>query len=665
MVYKLSKNKKWLLPKTDKLSALRISEELNVSPLVANILCARGFDFEDAEKFLFMDNSCFHDPFSLNDMKKAVNRINLAIKQKEKIAVYGDYDVDGITATFILYDYLKASGANVIYYIPDRIDEGYGINYKAIDTLKSQNANLIITVDVGITAIDEVEYAKTKEIDIIVTDHHTLKETIPDAVAVVNPKITSAGYPFDALAGVGVAFKLVYALSGLSPEIFDRYADIAAIGTIADMVPLRGENRYIASRGINALRKTRNKGLKALMSVSGITKEEVSSSDISFSVAPRLNAAGRISHASRSVELLLEKDDVLAMENAIELDSCNKERQQEEQLIFTEAMEIIERKGLMKNDFIVVAKKGWAHGIIGIVSSKITEKFYRPSAVVSINDDGSGKASGRSIQGINLFNALSECQSCLKRFGGHELAAGFTVKEGMLGKFDEMMNEYASSHITDDNKHPTIKIDSFINLSDISLENANSLKVMEPYGIDNRTPILCIENVRISSVRFTQNGKHAFITVTSDGASRELPAFSMADTIREFCIGDIVSVVGTLGINSYKGMVQPQFVVRDIKYSSKDITISRDELKAIFAHIKSKLNNGNNVLCNENFLHIDEARQIKVKNPKIRVALEIFEELGILNISDTENGFIINAGNNFSAKAELTNSKTYLKYNQL
>jgi len=652
------------MPKFNHSEALRISDELNVSLLVANVLCARGFEFEDAKNFLTMDSTSFHDPFLLNDMQKAISRIEDAINKKERIAIFGDYDVDGITSTYILFDYLKSLGADTIYYIPDRIAEGYGINTKAIDTLKSQNVNLIVTVDVGITAVDEVEYAKKCGIDIILTDHHTLKDTLPDAVAVINPKITKSGYPFDALAGVGVAFKLVYALSGLNKEIFDRYCDIAAIGTIADMVPLKDENRYIASRGIELLKNTQNQGLLAIMSVAGIVPSEVSSSDISFALAPRLNAAGRISHASQSVMLLEETDKTTAVNRAIELDSCNRERQMEEQKIFNEAMEIIESKNLANNAFILVAKEGWAHGIIGIVSSKITEKFYRPSAIVSINNDGTAKASSRSIRGINLFQALSGCSDELLRFGGHELAAGFTVQNDRIEAFNAAMNNYISPLLTDDIKTPTIEIDTIAELKDINLENAYEIKKLEPYGIENKMPILCLEDLTISSIRYTQNKKHAFITVNKDGITKEFPAFSMADTIKDFSAGDLVSVVGSLGVNSFRGTVQAQFIIRDIKYSDLNLSITKDELGCIFTDIKHKLECGINLFEYNTPIFVSSSMRLKIKNPKILKALDVFAELNILEISYQNEGINISKGLNFSTKTNLSDSKTFLTYSK-
>ncbi len=653
------------MPKFDSGDALRISKKHNVSLLAASILCARGYSYEDAESFLSSDKNVFHDPFLLNDMGKAVKRIENAIANKEKIAVYGDYDVDGITSTYILYDYLLLRNADVTFYIPDREEEGYGMNIGAIDYLSRSGVRLIITVDVGITAVNEIAYASSLGIDTVVTDHHTLKESLPQAAAVINPKIKSAPYPFDSLAGVGVAFKLICALSGMNKDIFDRYCPIAAIGTIADMVPLRDENRYIASLGINGLRNCQNLGLKALMTVAGIDISKLTSTDVSFTIAPRLNAAGRISHASESVMLLLETDYNSAKEKAMILDNRNRERQKEEQLIFDEAMEIIDSKGLGENSFIMVANKGWAHGVIGIVSSKITEKFYRPSAVVSINADGTGKASGRSIKGINLFEALSACSSGLVRFGGHELAAGFTVQSGKLADFCQDMNKHISELPNHEEASiPTIDIDASVRLEDINIETVNSLDVLEPYGMENKVPMLCIEDVKIVSIQYTQNGKHAFVTVKQNGITKDLPAFSMAETIKTFDVGDYVSVAGTLGTNNYRGSIQPQFIIRDIKYSKLHESISRNELVEIFSSVRQRMQNGKSRIDENSSIYITKNRKLKLKNPKFKIALKIFSELDILECKETKNGYSIAEGKNFWVKTNLEDSQTFLQYSK-
>ncbi len=651
------------MPHIESDEALRISEKFNVPHIVAKILCARGFSDEAIEGFLCNDMHFLYNPFLLNDMQKAVDRINEAACNGEKVAVYGDYDVDGITATYIMYDYLCGIFTDCIYYIPNRLDEGYGINTDAIDKLKDQNVSLIITVDVGITAISEVEYAKSLGIDVIITDHHELKDEIPDAVAVINPKIRNANYPFDALAGVGVAFKLIYAHSGLNMEIVNKYSDMAAIGTIADMVPLFDENRFIASLGIEKLRHTSNKGLRAIMSVAGISQENLSSADISFAIAPRLNAAGRMTHAGEAVELLLGKDTKEAYARAEELDACNRERQNLEQEIFSEATHIIEKNKLYENNFIMVTKEGWAHGVIGIVSSKITDKYYKPSAVVSINEDGSGKASGRSIKGINLFEVLNTCSDNLTKFGGHELAAGFTVKPGEADIFYKKINSKISEFLTDEIATPYIEIDCVIEPEDVNLEQVESLHILEPYGIGNRSPVFCMEDVIVESIRYTQNGKHAFLTCSKNGITMEFPAFSMTDTIKGFGKGDYVHIAGTLGVNTFRGTTKAQFVIRDIKFSEKSKMISRKNLETVFSAIKSEIMNGDCIIPMDKDIPCDRYEKHKPDNPKISTILRVFEELKIINISRKNDEYIISKGINFFEKNDLFSSETFRKFN--
>ncbi|MBO5370237.1 MAG: single-stranded-DNA-specific exonuclease RecJ, partial [Clostridia bacterium] len=441
--------KKWLLFDKNDNKAELIAQKFNISPVTAQVLINRGITEESqVYDFINPDIGQFLNPFDMKNMKEATECICFHIEKGSKIAVFGDYDVDGITSTYILYDYLKNLGVDAVYYIPNRSDEGYGLNTGAVDSLCAEGVQLIITVDVGITAINEVDYIKSKGIDVVVTDHHTPIDKLPEANAVINPKIDGCKYANKELAGVGVAFKLVYALSGCKKEIIDKYSAFACIGTIADMVPLVGENRFIASYGLKCIPHCDNIGLKSLIEISNIDADCIDSGNISFAIAPRLNAAGRIDSAETSVNLFLTKDDEEAHRLASILDSENKERQDEEQKILESAIGIIEEQKLYNDNVIVVANHGWHHGIIGIVSSKITEKYYKPSTVISINDDGSAKASGRSISGFNLFDSLSACSDVLTKFGGHELAAGFSLNESDIDLFRNKINEYSKGIMT-------------------------------------------------------------------------------------------------------------------------------------------------------------------------------------------------------------------------
>ena len=658
----MTKSKKWIVGDADSKRVAEISKKFGVSSLVAKIIYMRGvLTDEQISSFIKKDFSCFHNPFLLPDMQTAVDFINDAVDTGKKIAVYGDYDVDGITATYIVYEYLRSVGADVIYYIPDRAEEGYGINVSAIDYLKENDIQVIVTVDVGITAVDEIAYAKNIGIDVIVTDHHTLKETIPDCVAVINPKRSDSQYPYDALAGVGVAFKLIYALSGMDKTIVDKYCDIVAIGTIADMVPLTDENRFIADYGLNRLKSCTNTGLMALIDVASLAGKDITAATVGFVIAPRLNAAGRIATATKSVRLLLEQDRDTAYDIARELDEGNRQRQAEEQRILTEALEIINRDKLYNNDVIVVAKSGWHHGVIGIVSSRITEIYYKPSTVISINDDGTGKASGRSIKGFNLFDALNHCSEYLQKFGGHELAAGFTVYTEHLDAFNSKINSYASQLITSDISTPVLEIDDVLGLEQINLQTIDDLQLLEPCGIGNKSPIFCINNAQIKNIRYLSGGKHAFITVERKGNRIEMPAFNMASETKLYVPGDRISVAGALSANTYKGVTYPQFLIRDIKLSKK-FTLTKDMLGDIFRYIKQNIDMGNGYVSFDNINTNKTLSHYGVN--AFLMACRVFAELDIIVFNcDSDNGIInISIGKNYYSKNSLEDSPTYLSH---
>lgn len=653
--------KKWIILGCDEEKALQISKKYKISPLIASVILNRGITSdEEIEHYILKDESLFFDPFLMTDMEKAVDFIKNAVLKNTKIAVYGDYDVDGITSTYIIYDYLKSIGADVIYYIPDRADEGYGVNTGAISALKDKGVGLIITVDVGITAVLETEFAKECGIDIIITDHHTPKDVLPDAVAVINPKTDDNKYPNKELAGVGVAYKLVYALSGCNKEIMEKYSEAASIGTIADMVPLKGENRFIASFGLKKLKETRNPGLLALMKVARIDKTQITSSNISFGIAPRLNAAGRIASAAVSVDLFLEKDKEKAFETATCLDEDNKNRQAEEHAIMLEAEEIINENKLYNDDVIVVAKKGWHHGVIGIVSSKITEKYYKPSTVISINDDGSAKASGRSISGFNLFDALSECSDSLLKFGGHDLAAGFSLLEEKIGEFRNKINEYAKEVMTEDILTPKLTIDAMLSPEDITCELASDMDILEPFGIGNKTPVFCIENSTVASSRMHKSGKHVFLNLEKSRKKVDAPAFNMGHRIGGILPGEHISVAGTININRFRGIDNVQFIIKDFKKCDKSV-ITEDALRIVFICIKN--------FVGKNIFHfkLGELKE-KINSAgcnlgisKIKIALDIFKELELLSADFNRDMVSVTRGKNFYSKCSLEDSLIYKK----
>ncbi len=656
----MSKNKTWQLKSKDEKLVAQIAKKFNIPTLLAEVLAGRGYtSYEEIDKILNTDDSCFYNPFLLNDMENAVCYIKKALSDNKKIAVYGDYDVDGITSTYIIYSYLKSQGADAVYYIPDRASEGYGINKNALNSLKTMGVDLIITVDVGITALEEIEYAKAIGMETIVTDHHNVKDKLPDCIAVINPRRHDNTYPCDYLAGVGVAFKLVYALSGMDNTIRDKYIDIAAIGTVADMVSLTDENRYIVKYGLKKLKNTQNTGLKALFDVSGISTDKVSTSQVGFGIAPRLNAAGRLSSATTGVKLLLQQNYDDAVIIARQLDEGNRLRQEEEQRILEEAIDIINSKKLYENNVIIVAQKNWHHGVIGIVSSKITEKYYKPSAVISINDDGTAKASGRSIKGFNLFDALSHCSDNLIKFGGHELAAGFSLECDRIDAFSDEINSYSIPFMTEDVLTPKLSIDGRINISDIDINIIEQLERLEPCGIGNPSPVFEIDDLTVKNVRILKNEKHAFLTAEKNCMYIDSPAFNLAEGLKKFSYNDKISIAGTMGLNTYKGITNPQFIMKDFKVSDK-FTLSRAQLKKIFLTVKKY------IMFTKCVIKVQKIAQgASCSVITVLTALDVFSELGIVKYkyNEASEDLIISKGINFNNKTSLENSKTFLKYN--
>ena len=425
--------KKWECNKIDEEKVNEFSKKNNVSRLLSKVMLSRGFtDDAEVQKFLHPKLDELYDPFLINDMDIAVNRIMEACERKEKVTIYGDYDVDGITSIAVLKSFLLEQGMNVDHYLPSRLEEGYGLNNDAIKKIYEQGTKLLITVDCGISAFNEIEYANELGIEVIVTDHHECPEKLPNALAVLDPKREDSTYPFSSLAGVGVSFKLIQAISyklNLDRKKYLKYLDIVCLGTVADIVPLLDENRIIVNYGLILMRQTRKVGLQELIVASGYSK--IDSTSISFGLAPRLNACGRMGKADLALELILTTDREEARKIALELNEINKERQEVEKRIISEAIETIERDKLYENGIIVVNNENWHHGVIGIVASKITETYYKPSILICM-ENGKGKGSGRSIEGFDLHGALSKCDDLLDKFGGHEMAIGLSIDESNL-----------------------------------------------------------------------------------------------------------------------------------------------------------------------------------------------------------------------------------------
>lgn len=548
-----------------------LSEKYHIPKVIATILLNRGIEESDFNAFLQKSMRDVINPNLMLDMDKAVDRILQAIENQEKIVIYGDYDVDGITSTALMHEFLSSQGANVSYYIPDRKDEGYGINIMAVNKLFKQNTKLLITVDCGITAIGEGEFAALQGMDVIITDHHTCKDRLPTAAkAIINPKRPDCDYPFEGLAGVGVAFKLVLALAialGLNTtECFKRYIDIVTIGTIADVVPLLSENRIMVDKGLKALQKPFRPGLTAIMDVSGAMNKPMNASTIAFSIAPRLNAAGRLGSAKTAVELLLTHNADEAWEIARELDAENKERQATEQQIYKEALELIAADpNFSKKKVIVLAKENWHHGVIGIVASRIGDLYYKPCILISHNN-GIGKGSGRSISGFNLFDALTACEKHLTDFGGHAVAAGLNINMSDIDAFTKAINKYADENLTDNDMIPHVEIDCPVNARFVTLENAQMISRLEPFGMNNEKPVFSLSDVAVEYVSAVgMENKHLKLRISKNGMFINCIGFSLGEWAATLKQGDIIDIAFQMDINHYQGNDSVQLVLKDIK----------------------------------------------------------------------------------------------------
>ena len=559
--------KKWQIYDANVEEIEQISEKYKINKLLATILSNRGINTQEKiELFLNPKRNDFHDPYEMPDMEKAVERIIQAKENNDKIIIYGDYDVDGITSITVLKSFLKDIGIEAAYYIPNRLNEGYGLNIPAVEKIAQDGYNLMITVDCGITCIEEINRANELGMDVIVTDHHEVGDELPNAIAVVDCKRKDNKYKCRDLAGVGVAFKLSQALAmklGIDEKEYLKYLDIVCIGTISDIVPLVDENRLISKLGLMLVNQTRNIGLQAILKLSGY--KNIDSTAISFGVAPRLNACGRMGHADEALKLFLSQNINEVNQIANTLNEYNRTRQDIEKSIYESALKQIEEQKLNENKTIVVSGENWHHGVIGIVSSKITEMYFKPSILLCI-EDGEAKGSGRSIPGFDLHEALLKCQNSLERFGGHSMAVGLTLKEEKIPEFaNNLENEATQAHIEE--IIPIIKIDAKINLEEVNRQMVESIKMLEPFGEANKMPVFAFKNLKIDSIRALSEGKHLKLTLKDNNAIVSAIGFNMGELAEEYRIGDKIDVVGNLEINSFNGVDNIQINLKDVMRS--------------------------------------------------------------------------------------------------
>lgn len=559
--------KKWQYYEQDKDIVNKIAEEHGISTLLAKILVNRGIvDSKQIKVFLEPQRHDFHNPFDMLDMGMVVNRIIEAINNKEKTIIYGDYDVDGITSITVLKKFLNERGLDVDYYIPNRLEEGYGLNKEAIEEIAKKGYKLMITVDCGISGVEEVELANSLGIETIITDHHEQLDVLPNAYAIINPKRRDNTYPFRGLAGVGVVFKVIQAISmklNLDEKEYLKYLDIVCIGTISDIVPLVDENRVIAKLGLMLVKCTKNVGLKELIQESGY--KTIDSGMVSFGIAPRINACGRMGKQEEALELFLTDNPEKAKTITKRLNEYNTQRQETEKQIFEQAISELEKENLEEKSSIVLAGENWHHGVIGIVASRITEKFFKPTILICIEDD-IGKGSGRSVPGFDLHEALAQSSKYLEKYGGHEMAVGLSLKKENIQEFKNHFEEYAKSKGVKDIV-PIINVDSEITKKDINKATVEQIKLLEPFGEQNKQPLLIYKNLKIASIRALSEGKHLKLMLKDENEIINAIGFNLGELSEEYLIGDKVDVVGTLEINAYNGQEQIQINLKDIMKS--------------------------------------------------------------------------------------------------
>lgn len=558
----------WILKRTDEQLRDIFARELGISHVTAQILINRNItSAKDAQVFLNCSFESLNSPFLLKDMDKAVSRIKESIAKKEKIVVYGDYDVDGISSVALLVLVLRKLGAKASYYIPSRVEEGYGLNKPAIKKAKEKKASLIITVDCGISASDEVKYAKRLGIDVVVTDHHEITQDIPPAFAVINPLQQDCSYPFKHLAGVGLAYKLAEALTKDKAVRIAEHLDLVALGTVADIVPQIGENRILTRYGLRELNLTHKTGLKALIKVSGLTGREIISGHIGYILGPRINASGRIGSPELAVKLLLTDDEEEARELACILDKENRFRQGLENKILQSALKKVENEiDFEKEKAIVLSSSEWHKGVIGIVASRLSEKFYRPTILIAVSK-GVGKGSGRSIKDFHLFEAISRCKSHLVNFGGHEGACGITISKKKIESFKEAFNKVTTELLTDRLLEPKIEIDMEVPLNTISGKLIYELEGLSPFGPWNPRPLLSSRNIKLKNTP-QRIGKDGFkVWVTDRNITCEAVGFRMAKSHLPRLNSERVDIAYSPEINNWRGMSSIQLNIHDIKNS--------------------------------------------------------------------------------------------------
>lgn len=655
--------KRWSIEPDHSQEEVQLAAELKVSPIVAKLLINRGLgDPHKARQFLVADMESLLSPWDLKGMPEAVACVTKTMDEGGSIVVYGDYDVDGITATSVVYRFLKRCGASVSYYIPERQSEGYGLNLEALEGLIAKGTDLVITVDCGISSYDIVEAVRDR-LALVITDHHEAPALIPRAVAVVDHKQPNCPYPDKNLAGVGVAYKLCQAIwQERTGEVYQADLDIVALGTVADVVPLVGENRILVKAGLSKMQLQPNRGMEALINVAGLKDRKITAGHIGYTLAPRLNAAGRVAHATRAVELLTTPSQEEAYEIAEELQETNLERQALERDIHEVARQDVLKQGPDADYVVVVGGQDWHPGVIGIVASRLVEEFYKPTLVISIKD-GIGKGSCRSIDNCNIYEALQSAEDLLIQFGGHQGAAGFSIKEDKIPALRERLAQYCKEHLAETDYLPIVDIDSQVAIDDIDVPLIEEIETLEPYGMANPTPVLALEEATISDLFLMgQQKKHAKVLLEREDSTIDAIAWNRPDLHASFFPGDRVKVAFTVQKNEWNGHVSPQLMIQDMALlEGRSLTLTKEGLRAMYTYVRNLLKGGSMPkfrLETELIRRRPEGQTM----PVAMASLEVFKELNLLVEETTEEGLESYRWQPAQGQLHLETSITFMKY---
>lgn len=674
--------KNWIVSEIDKNKAKKIQTEYGLPPILAMLLQIRGItERQEIEDFL-QNDSVIASPFEIKDMKKGADRILSAIDNYELICVYGDYDADGVTSTALLYSYLQTAEANVMYYIPSRENEGYGMNRNAVDILAEKGVRLIVTVDNGIAAVDEVDYANSLGIDTVITDHHQPTGKLPNAVAVIDMHRQDCPSRYKMLSGVGVAFKLVMALEGESCDVsslLDNYSDLLCIGTVGDIVELKSENRVFVKRGLKNIQESDRAGINALIQTAGIAGKRISSGNVSFTLVPRINAVGRLGFSGKSVSLLLTEDENEAMEIAKQLNDDNTQRKELEQKILLKIDDMVkERPEIVRDRVLVLDGEGWHQGVIGIVAAKIKEYYGKPTVIIS-RDGEEAKGSGRSVEGFSLCDAVFACSDILSHCGGHPMAAGLSLKSENIELFRKRINEYALKQ--SNMPFNACNIDCKINPALLNVELIEPLSYLEPYGAGNPTPLFGLYKMTLAQVTPLSQNKHLRLQFRRNNASVTVMKFFTTQQEFPYEIGDILDLAVTLDINEFNGQRNVSVIAKDIKPSElnteeflqsqrnyedfrlgltltksqlSDLLPSRDDFAALYVFLRKA---GGYAYPIETLVH---KLDYKLSIGKIRIILDAMSELSLVAVSEGVNSAQIRVSQ-VSQKVDLNSAETVIK----